>query len=38
MAIQENKESPKQDFVLDMEAIRKRAREHLQDGAVTEEL
>ena len=37
MATQENKESPPKDFVLDMEAIRKRAREHLSEGAVTED-
>ena len=35
-AVQETKESPKQDFVLDMESIRKRARDHLSEGAVTE--
>lgn len=29
-------ENPKQEFVLDMEAIRRRAREHLKQGAVTE--
>ncbi len=33
---QENKESSKQDFVLDMEGIRRRARDHLKEGAVTE--
>jgi bacterioferritin len=31
-----NTESSKQDFVVDMEAIRRRAREHLDQGAVTD--
>lgn len=36
MESKNNPESPKQDFVIDMESIRRRAREHLDQGAVTE--
>ena len=32
----QDSESAKKDFVLDMEAIRRRAREHLKQGAVTD--
>ena len=36
MTATQGSENTKREFVLDMEAIRRRAREHLKEGAVTE--
>ena len=36
MESKDNPQSSKQDFVIDMESIRRRAREHLDQGAITD--
>lgn len=36
MESKDNTQSSKQDFVIDMESIRRRAREHLDQGAITD--